>query len=59
MSSSPALPDPASDGHDAAQQQREADAQYYRAILHELIEIGAGLARALEPIAFGSERLTG
>ncbi len=42
MSSSPALPDPA----DPARQ-RDEDAQYYRQILHELIEIGADLARSL------------
>ncbi|MBV9528725.1 hypothetical protein, partial [Sphingomonas sp.] len=44
MSATPALTDPA---HDAAAQQREADTAYYREVLHELIEIGTTLARAL------------
>ena len=43
MSSSPALPDPA----DRATQ-RDEDAQYYRQVLHELVEIGARLARAID-----------
>ncbi len=50
MSASPALAtDPT--GPDQGQQQRDADAQYYRRVLHELIEIGADLARALRPQA--------
>ncbi len=43
MSSSPALPDPA----DRASQ-RDEDAQYYRQVLHELVEIGSRLARAID-----------
>ena len=43
MSATPALTEPA---HDTAQQ-READTAYYRQVLHELIEIGTTLARAL------------
>ncbi len=42
MSSTPTLPDPA----DRASQ-RDEDTQYYRQVLHELIEIGTDLARAL------------
>ncbi len=42
MSSSPALSEPADHAT-----QRDEDAQYYREILHELIEIGADLARTL------------
>ena len=43
MSSRPPLPDPA----DRASQ-RDEDAQYYRQVLHELIEIGARLACAID-----------
>ena len=42
MSSTPSRPDPA----DRASQ-RDEDAQYYRQVLHELIEIGTDLARTL------------
>ncbi len=45
MSSSPALPDPANDASPAQASQRDEDAQYYRQVLHELIEIGTDLAR--------------
>ena len=44
MSATPALTEPA-DATTA--QQREADTAYYRAVLHELIEIGTTLARTL------------
>ena len=43
MSPTPPLPDPA----DRASQ-RDEDAQYYRQVLHELVEIGARLARAID-----------
>ena len=46
MSPKPSRPDPA----DRASQ-RDEDAQYYREILHELVEIGARLARAIDPQA--------
>ncbi len=42
MSSSPALPDPA----DRARQ-RDEDTQYYRGVLHELVEMAADIARAV------------
>ena len=42
MSPRPSPPEPASHAT-----QRDEDAQYYRQILHELIEIGADLARAV------------
>ena len=48
MSSSPALPDPANDASPTPVSQRDEDAQYYRQVLHELVEIGARLARALD-----------
>ena len=44
MSPTPPHPEPA----DRASQ-RDEDAQYYREILHELVEIGARLARAIDP----------
>ncbi len=43
MSSTPALLDPA----DRARQ-RDEDAQYYRQVLHKLVEIGSRLARAID-----------
>ncbi len=42
MSSTPSLPEPTDHAS-----QRDEDAQYYRQVLHELIEIGTDLARAL------------
>ena len=48
MSSSPALPDPANDASAAPVSQRDEDAQYYRQVLHELVEIGTRLARAID-----------
>ncbi len=48
MSSSPALPDPANDASPAQASQRDEDAQYYRQVLHELVEIGTRLARAID-----------
>ena len=43
MSATPALTEPAND----AAQQREADTQYYRALLHDLAEMGADIARTI------------
>ncbi len=48
MSSSPALPDPANDASPTQASQRDEDTQYYRQVLHELVEIGARLARAID-----------
>ncbi len=45
MSAAPSHPEPATD--DARATERDADTAYYRAVLHELIEIGATLARTL------------
>ncbi len=45
MSAAPAHSEPAND--DARATERDADTAYYRAVLHELIEIGATLARTL------------
>ena len=47
MSSTPSHPEPADHARPNPASQRDEDAQYYRHILHELIEIGADLARAL------------
>ncbi len=47
MSSSPALTDPADRASPTPVSQRDEDAQYYRQVLHELIELGADLARTL------------
>ena len=47
MSSRPPFPEPANDASPTWVSQRDEDAQYYRQILHEVIEIGADLARAL------------
>ena len=47
MSSRPPLPDPADHASPTPVSQRDEDARYYREILHELIEIGADLARAV------------
>ena len=43
MSPAPSHPDPADHAT-----QRDEDAQYYREVLHELVEIGARLARAID-----------
>jgi hypothetical protein len=48
MSSSPALPEPANDASPNPASQRDEDAQYYRQVLHELVEIGTRLARAID-----------
>ena len=47
MSSRPSRPDPADHASSTPVSQRDEDAQYYRHILHELIEIGTDLARAI------------
>ncbi len=47
MSSSPALSEPADHASPTPVSQRDEDAQYYRQVLHELIELGADLARTL------------
>ena len=49
MSSSPALPEPANDASPTPVSQRDEDAQYYRQVLHELVEIGTRLARSHRP----------
>ena len=48
MSPTPSRPEPAD--HTSANQvcQRDEDAQYYREVLHELVEIGTRLARAID-----------
>ncbi len=48
MSSQAALPDPANDASPAPASQRDEDAQYYRQVLHQLVEIGSRLARAID-----------
>ncbi len=47
MSPTPSRPEPTNDASPAQASQRDEDAQYYRQVLHELIEIGTDLARAL------------
>ncbi len=47
MSPTPSPPEPANDAGPTQASQRDEDAQYYRQILHELVEIGADLARTL------------
>ena len=51
MSSTPSLPEPANDASPTQLSQRDEDAQYYRQVLHELIEIGTDLARSVHPQA--------
>ncbi len=45
MSSTPSRPEPTNDASPNPASQRDEDAQYYRQVLHELIEIGTDLAR--------------
>ena len=47
MSPTPSRPEPANDASPAQVTQRDEDAQYYREILHELVEMATNLARAV------------
>ncbi len=47
MSSTPSRPEPTDHASPDLASQRDEDAQYYRQVLHELIEIGTDLARAV------------
>ena len=48
MSPTPSLPEPADHASPTQVSQRDEDAQYYRQVLHELVEIGTRLARAID-----------
>ena len=47
MSATPSRPEPANDASPSLANQRDEDAQYYRQVLHELVEMATDIARAV------------
>jgi hypothetical protein len=58
MSFRPSVPDPVDHASPTQVSQRDEDAEYYREVLHELIELGADLARAVHRQAATTQPVT-